>query len=40
MSQPSFQTIAIHVLSNISQRKGNQTMKFGQSIQYNKRNIF
>ena len=39
-SQPGFQTIAIHVLPNISQSKGNQTVKFGQSMEYNKRNIF
>ena len=39
-SQPVLQTIAIEVLSNISQSKGNQTMKFGQLIEYNKRNIF
>ena len=29
-SQPGLQTIAIHLLPNISQSKGNQTMKFGQ----------
>ena len=39
-SQPDLQTIAIHIFPNISQSKGNQTMKFGQSIDYNKRNIF
>ena len=39
-SQPGLQTIAIHILSNISQSKGNQTMKFGQLIEYNKRNVF
>ena len=39
-SQPGLQTIAIHILLNISQSKGNQTMKFGQLIEYNKRNIF
>ena len=39
-SQLGLQTIAIHILSNISQSKGNQTMKFGQLIEYNKRNIF
>ena len=33
-------TITTHVLPNISQSKENQTMKFGQVIQYNKRNIF
>ena len=39
-SQPGLQTIAIHILPNISQSKGNQTMKFGQLIEYNKRNFF
>ena len=39
-SQPGLQTIAMHILPNISQSKGNQTMKFGQFIEYNKRNIF
>ena len=38
-SQPGLQTIAIHILLNISQSKGNQTMKFGQLIEYKKRNI-
>ena len=38
--QPDLQTIAIHTLPNISQTKGNQTMKFGQLIEFNKRNIF
>ena len=33
-----FQTIAIHILPNISQSKGNPTMKFCQK--YNKINIF
>ena len=40
MSQPGLQTIAIHILPNISQSKGNKTMKFGQLIEYNKGNIF
>ena len=39
-SQPGFQTIAIHMLANISQSKGNQIMKFGQSIECTKINIF
>ena len=39
-SQPRLQTIAIHILHNILQSKGNQTMKFGQLIEHNKRNIF
>ena len=33
-SQPGLQTIAIHILPNISQSKDNQTMKFGKSIEY------
>ena len=39
-SQPGLQTITIHILPNISQRKGNQKMKFGQLIEHNRRNIF
>ena len=39
-SQPGLQTIAIHILPDISQSKGNHTMKFGQLIEYNKRKIF
>ena len=39
-SQSGLQTIAIHMLSNISQSKGNQTMEFGQLIEYNKRILF
>ena len=39
-SQPGLQTIAIHILPNISQSKDNQTMNFGQLIEYNKINIF
>ena len=39
-SHRRLRTIAIHILANISQSKGNQTMKFGQLIEYNKRNIF
>ena len=38
--QPGLQTIAIQILPNISQSKGNQAMKFGQLIEYKKRNIF
>ena len=33
-------TITIHILPNNSQNKGNQTMKFGQLLEYNNRNIF
>ena len=39
-SQLGKQTTAIHILPNISRSKGNQTMKYGQLIQYNMRNIF
>ena len=39
-SQPGLQTIAINILPNISQSKGNQTMKFGQLTECNERNIF
>ena len=39
-SQPGLQAIAVHILPNISQSKGNQTIKFGQLIEYNKRNNF
>ena len=38
--QPGQQAISIHILANISRSKGNQTMKFGQTIEYNMRNIF
>ena len=31
---------AIHILSDISKSKGNQSVKFGQLIAYNIRNIF
>ena len=39
-SQPGKQTIAIHRLPNTSRSKDNQTMKFGQLIECNKKNIF
>ena len=39
-SQPGKQTIAIHILSNISRSKGNQTIKFGHLIEYNIRKNF
>ena len=35
-SQPGEQTILIHILPNISRSKDNQTMKFGQLIDYNR----
>ena len=39
-SQTGKQTIAIHVLLNVSKKESNQTMKFGQSIGCNIKNIF
>ena len=39
-SQTGQETIAIHILPNISRSKGNQTMKFGQLIRYNMRSFF
>ena len=39
-SQPGKQTIAIPILPSISRNKGNQTLKFGQLIEYNRRNTF
>ena len=38
MSQPGKRTR--HILPNISRSKGNQTMKYGQVIGYNRINIF
>ena len=35
-----FETFAIHIFTNISRSKGNQTMEFGQLIEYYMRNIF
>ena len=39
-SQPGLQTNPAHILPNISQSKGYQTMKFGQLIEHNTRNMF
>ena len=39
-SQPGYQKIVTHMLPNISRSKGNQTMKFGQLIDYDMRNTF
>ena len=39
-SQPGQQAITIHTLSNVSRNKGNQTMKLGQVIENDKRNVF
>ena len=38
--QPGYQTIAIHILTNISRSKGNQALKLGQLIEYDITNIF
>ena len=38
--QPGKQTIAVHILPNISRSKDNHTKKFGQLIEYNIRNVF
>ena len=39
-SQPGQQTFAVHILTNILRSKGNNTIKFGQLIEDNIRNIF
>ena len=38
--QPGQQTIATHILTNISRGKGNQAMILGHLIERNMRNIF
>ena len=38
-SQPGNQKITVHILPNISRNKGNQKLKFGESIEYNMKNI-
>ena len=38
--QPGLKAIVIHVLPNILRSKGNQSVKFGQLILCNMRNIF
>ena len=40
MSQPGEQTTEIHILPNTSKSNGNHTIKFGQLIEHNMRNIF
>ena len=40
VSKPGKQTVVIHILSNISGSKENQTMKLGQLIKYNMGDIF
>ena len=39
-TRPGEQIIAVNILSNIPRSKGDETMKFGQLIEYNMRNIF
>ena len=39
-SQSGEQTITVYISLNVSRNKGNQTMKFGQLVDYNRRNIF
>ena len=39
-SQPGLQRITVHILHNISRSKENQTSKFRQVKESNKRNIF
>ena len=39
-SQPGERTILIHILSNISRSKSNQTVKFSQLIEFNTRSTF
>ena len=40
MSQIGQQVITIHILLNISRRKGSQAMKLDQLVECNVRNIF
>ena len=39
-SKTGQQTITMHILPNISGSKNNQTIKAGQVIEHNNRNIF
>ena len=39
-SQTGTQTIMINILPDLSKTMGNQTMKFGELIEYKVRNIF
>ena len=39
-SQPGHKIIVIHLFPNISRSKENQTMKFGQLVEYNMSNTF
>ena len=38
-SQTGQKIVTINILPNISKSKGNQTIKLGQSIEYNMRNL-
>ena len=38
--QPSYQTITIYTLPNISRSESNKTIKFDQLVDYSKKNIF
>ena len=38
--QPGEQTTEIHILTNISRSKDNQSIKFDRLIEYNLRNVF
>ena len=39
-SQTGTQIITVHIFRNTSRSKGNQTIKFGQLIEYKVRKIF
>ena len=39
-SPPDEETIAVHILTNLSGSKGNLAMTFGQLIEHNTRDIF
>ena len=39
MSQPGYQVILKHILPNILRSKSNKSMKFGQLIEHNIKNI-
>ena len=39
-SEPGQQTITMYILPNISRSKGKHTLKFGQLIEYNNKNVF
>ena len=38
-SQPEKQAVTMYILVNITSSKGNETIKFGQLIEYNMSNI-